>query len=274
MENNPQDPRVVETASATTSPDNSNSGPFAYIITGVVIGLLLLFSFGIAGCTSLILNTVVKDQYENGYSSNETTWDFDDYEDLDYENMDYEDWLEFYENEIYGTDSSHGDDAATVEDVLDYSIAPYGSCIESELSASAYAGAKSDVRDYVRAFVSADEEKTNHLVSLLNEAALDEDVRSERIEEAVAFCDETKAFFESYDLPTFEGDDKGVVRDLLGSAKGSAAARWENFGEELKLLTTTDEVDTTKLWNYDAEAETATEEAAEYIADAMETSAS
>ena len=33
--------KPFETASATTDPDNSNSGPFAFIITGVCLAVLL-----------------------------------------------------------------------------------------------------------------------------------------------------------------------------------------------------------------------------------------
>lgn len=45
-------PPVIETASATTSPDNKDSGPFAYVLTAVVVGLLAPLMLGFSGCAS------------------------------------------------------------------------------------------------------------------------------------------------------------------------------------------------------------------------------
>lgn len=43
---------VIESASATTSPDNSDSGPLAYVVTGVVVLLLVLMVSGFSGCAA------------------------------------------------------------------------------------------------------------------------------------------------------------------------------------------------------------------------------
>ena len=50
-----QDRPVIESASGTTSPDNQNSGAFAYVVFGVVVGLLLLVVGGLSSCTSSLL---------------------------------------------------------------------------------------------------------------------------------------------------------------------------------------------------------------------------
>ena len=50
------DKKPFETASATTDPDNSNSGPFAYIITGVCVGALLLFGVLCSSCASIAIS--------------------------------------------------------------------------------------------------------------------------------------------------------------------------------------------------------------------------
>lgn len=47
-------PPIIESASATTSPDNSNSGPFAYVITIVVVGALLLLVTSLASFASSV----------------------------------------------------------------------------------------------------------------------------------------------------------------------------------------------------------------------------
>lgn len=43
---------IIETASATTSPDNAHSGSTAYIIAAVVVGILLLITMSISSCVS------------------------------------------------------------------------------------------------------------------------------------------------------------------------------------------------------------------------------
>lgn len=42
-------PSIIETASATTDPDNSNSGPSAYVLFGVVAVLMLLLVLLVTG---------------------------------------------------------------------------------------------------------------------------------------------------------------------------------------------------------------------------------
>lgn len=61
---------VVESASATTSPDNSNSGPAAYVIFGCGIALIALLTLGLSSCVSAVSKLVVSDRaldYGNGY---------------------------------------------------------------------------------------------------------------------------------------------------------------------------------------------------------------
>lgn len=55
----PQDsrsaPRPIETASATTSPDNANSGPAAYVIAGVTLAFTMLVGFSVSSCASYVV---------------------------------------------------------------------------------------------------------------------------------------------------------------------------------------------------------------------------
>ena len=51
-EGRPAVPPVIESASATTSPDNERSGPFAYILTAVVVAVLALLVMGFSGCVT------------------------------------------------------------------------------------------------------------------------------------------------------------------------------------------------------------------------------
>ena len=45
-------PNVIETASATTSPDNANSGSRAYLIVAIALLVTMAISTAIGGCVS------------------------------------------------------------------------------------------------------------------------------------------------------------------------------------------------------------------------------
>ena len=79
-------PRPIETASATTSPDNANSGPHAFIA-------LILFSSMMGGCVAATFKSVYYLVEDDILATN---WDevlFDEngeeYNIYDYEDMDY-----------------------------------------------------------------------------------------------------------------------------------------------------------------------------------------
>lgn len=275
MSEDKRDPRTIETASGTTSPDNSNSGGMAYIIFFATFALLLVISLASGGCTAAVMASVA-DEASTSYTYPQNYYNFEDY-DVD----DWENWLREYE-EMYGTqgegytDSTENDrsGSADVEEVLGYIIAPiYGVTIDSEVGASSYAGAPNSVRDFVRALVKTDEDYSNQISSLLNQASYDEAIRSDNIKQALALCDEAKAAIESMELPAIENDTDGEVADLLGSAKKDAAKRWTLMHDEITILDTTEQIEKKSLWNVDDEVVSATESAAETLEDALERSA-
>ena len=49
---------VIESASATTSHDNERSGPLAYVVFCIVVGLLALAVLGLSSCVSSALRLV------------------------------------------------------------------------------------------------------------------------------------------------------------------------------------------------------------------------
>ena len=51
---NAPEEHVIESASATTSRDNANSGNAAYVMFGVVVAVLFLLLFGVSSCTSAL----------------------------------------------------------------------------------------------------------------------------------------------------------------------------------------------------------------------------
>ena len=274
-----KDPKPFETASATTDPDNSNSGPFAYVITGVCIAVLLVFGICCSSCASIALSAAGSAASGAGQGSPTSTPLQNDEFDLDQ----FEQWLEQYSDpNAYGTD--YGSNSGTgstqnesgvvsVAEALDFDLAPYQSSLDAEVSASAYAGTPSEVRDYVRSLVNADKDYTQKVVNALNEAALKEDVRADKVKEAVALCTEASGALAKIKLPSVQNDTDGAVADALGTAKTKAQERWDQMGRELSLLDTQDQVQTRKLWNYDGDVRDATQEAGDLLEDAMDQAA-
>lgn len=87
------DTPIVESASATTDPDNQNSGPGAYIIFGVVVALLALLILSFSSCTS-ILSQQASLLSSTGYGTGwDTRWD----QDWD---MDWDDQLDGIVDEV------------------------------------------------------------------------------------------------------------------------------------------------------------------------------
>lgn len=264
---------VVETASATTSSDNANSGPFAFIVAGISFALVLVLSLGTAGCVSYAL-TMAADGYASGYGyADDPLYDDYDFDDMDFDDMDFDEFMEQYYNGIPDEGSTSGAQpgnatSATVEEALGFDIAPYGTTVGDEVSASSYAGVPDDVRSYVRGLIALDADYTTKLKSCLNAAAGDEGERAQKLEEAVTLCQEASKALEGLDLPSLEEDSEGEAKDLLGTAKAQAAKRWDCLAEEMGLLQN-EEVDTERLWEVDDEVIDATEEAGDLLEDAM-----
>ena len=270
--------KPFETASATTDPDNSSSGPFAYVITGVCLILLVGFGLLLSSCVSIAMTASATSGSSYGGSQGMPYG-----EDLDFDDFgDIENWLDQYAP--YGDDGMGTDGTspttdtnasiATVDEILDFQIAPYGDCIDDTVSASSYAGTPSEVRDFVRQVVTSDRDYTSQVTGALNAAATDEASTQEKVREAVTLCEEASKAINDIAIPELKGDSDGSVADTLGTAKTKAQERWDQMGRELALLDTTETVETRKLWNYDEDVQDATEEAGELLERAMEEAAS
>lgn len=265
---------VVESASATTSPDNSNSGPFAYIIIGVTLAIVLVLSLIGAGCTSTIITAAAQ------HYTSTSTYSHDPYSDMlddlyDDDSLSFEEWLDRYSYGMdgYGGPSNEGPVTVSVGDALDYDLSAYSLNIDQKVSASAYAGTPDAVRDFVRTLLSVDADCTNRLAACLNVAATDEAARADKLNEAKAICDEAHNAINDLALPELENDSNGEVKDLLGTAKDHAIKRWDSLREELDLLSAT-EVDKSKLWELDNQVTAATTDAGTQLENAMSRAAS
>ncbi len=90
-----QPPRVIETASATTSPDNANSGNSAYLISAVALVVVMFFATSIGGCMSsafksfyyLAEDDIVENYWETYNDQQEYFYDYDVMEPRDFDEL-------------------------------------------------------------------------------------------------------------------------------------------------------------------------------------------
>lgn len=266
--------QLFETASATTDPDNANSGSKAYIIVAVCLGVMLLLGLLTAGCVSMVIATAVSESSMGGNPLTSSPLTQDDSSPLPFSNDmsdldELENLLKQYEQELGTGSNSSTSSEATTTDALDFDLAPYGTSIDKSVSASSYAGTPTEVRDFVRGLVSKDADYTKQVTDLMDAAALNEEARSENLGKAEAVCDEAAKALGDMALPTVKKDKDGKVVDLLGSAKQEALERWQNIKEEITILKTSGDVDTRKLWRVDDDIVDATSDAADLLTDAM-----
>ena len=79
------DAPVIESASATTDPNNATSGPFAYVLTAVVVVVLAVLVSGVSSWATSMSRLVASTDslsYGTGYDGY-YEYDYDDTDDLD-----------------------------------------------------------------------------------------------------------------------------------------------------------------------------------------------
>ncbi len=272
-----------ETASATTDPDNSKSGPFAYIVTGIAVAVILILAAVSSSCASLFAAGMASQgKSSGGYTLNDPTGEFP----FNSDNSDLDKLLEQYYDDMSdltgtqgtgstGPNSSNNQSGsyATVSEALDFDLAVYGATIEEMVSANAYAGVPAEVHDFVRGLVNKDEEYADQVTDALYEALNNEETRSAKIKEAIELCKKASQEFSGMAVPEVKGSSNGNVKDVLGDALSSTMDRWSSLERELVLLDTTeDKIQTKKLWDLDDDVLDATEDAASLLEEGMEAS--
>lgn len=272
--------KVIETASATTSPDNENSGKFAYVVTGITIAALLLFAlFGgiiIAAVSGIMLSTGAIDDIASDAGGPQNLFDLDDESFQDYLDQYYEDIINDHDKDEEKDEDKDKEDrgsekSVSVSDALDFDLAPYLVSLNSEVPASSYAGTPQEVREFVRQMMATDTSSSDAVRAALNAAASDTENQQAHIKEARDACTAGRDALNALEVPIFENVEDGSVRDLLGEAKGEAARRFELIEAEIALLATDDKVDTTRLWAADDKVVESCEKAGDKVVEAMST---
>lgn len=271
---------VVETASGTTSADNSQSGITAYVIAGVTVVLLALFGTGLSSCVSLA-SDLAMEEYNSGSGYSEDVYGDEDFDYEDWynqymeEDLDTDDWLERWDSGDYDDGSTDVPSSLSVEDALDLDLGMYSLTIDSMLPAMSYANASSEVREYVRSVVLADRNGSSDLHDVLRAAAWGESDVSEALDEAIGLAADKADELRELSLPELEGDGAKEVSRQLEQGRTAAIDRWDAISTELSLLSSSiGEVDTDDLMDADDEVNDAAEDAATAFSEALSASSS
>ncbi len=247
-------PRIIETAAATTSPDNAKSGPFAYLIALAALVACCLMGLGVGSCTQN-LGSLVAEQMHG--------IDSDWYEEEGPAGIP-DDWS----GEGVGDSFSPNTQSYAVTEVLDAELSLYES-VDSLLAASAYANAQPDVSSYVRGLVLTDRDATAELSELLHDASwgnTDLDYAFEQASEKAAFTIEA---LEAAELP--QTSDSEISR-ALEQAHASVLDRWHAIQTELELLSNGEQVIGSEISDAEVATGNATAAAAEHCEEALSAS--
>lgn len=210
----------IETASATTSPDNANSGNAAYVIVAATLGVLILLSALFGRVIGSALGYVLDDL--GGELS-------DDYDLLD----PYDGFDDYGDDYGYGYDES---DEVSVDDALSLSLAPYTETIDNDLAATEYSGVPGDVRDWVRDIVKTDRSYNDQVIDALNAAARDSSTQKDNLQAALDACDAAISDYSGRQVPEFDVTDPSDTANDAHAALDDVVNRWHSVKEELTLL--------------------------------------
>lgn len=232
----PQVP-VIESASATTSPDN-HSGPGAYVILAIGLALIVAASLVLANTFGEVLSEVA-DIVAEEYPDEE--WDFDD---LDH----------------YFDDDTHSTDAGlTADNIFETRIGCADESVNSYVYASDYDGSQQAVSEFVSAITKADGDSTNLLSMHLRAAmgATDAATRTEELDAAAQVVADAQASIQAIEVPGTDrvsGVKADSIIDALGDAKEDCAERWGAIAKLVDILRSPDGHTTDELAELDEEA--------------------
>ncbi|WP_343005858.1 MULTISPECIES: hypothetical protein [unclassified Collinsella] len=232
----PQVP-VIESASATTSPDN-HSGPGVYIILAIGLALIVTASLVLANTFGEVLSEVA-DIVAEKYPDEE--WDFDD---LDH----------YFDDDTHSTGAD-----LTADNIFETRIGCADESVNSYVYASDYDGSQQAVSEFVSALAKADGDSTNLLSMHLRAAmgATDAATRTEELDAAAQVVADAQASIQAIEVPDtnrVSGVKADSVIDALGDAKEDCVERWSAIAKLVDILRSPDGHTTDELAELDEEA--------------------
>lgn len=232
----PQVP-VIESASATTSPDN-HSGPGVYVILAIGLALIIASSLVLANTFGEVLSEVA-DIVAEEYPDEE--WDFDE---LDH----------YFDDDTHSTDAD-----LTADNIFETRIGCADESVNTYVYASDYDGSQQAVSEFVLALTKADGDSTNLLSMHLRAAtgATDAATRAEELDAAAQVVADAQTSIQAIELPGTDrvsGLKADSIIDALGDAKEDCAERWSSIAELVDILRSPDGHTTDELAELDEEA--------------------
>lgn len=246
----------IETASATTDPDNATSGSFAYILTVVVLVALIVLCVALSGVVGAVAGRAIADSASSGSGATgiEQLLDPDDNGGSNSSG-----------NGSQGS-TSHGG-SLSLSDALDLNLSIYDLDVDGQVSATSYANVPADVRTYVRGLLAADTKAQDELAKQLNTAARADDP-SGSMQAVVDAANAGKAAIQATQEPSL-GDD-GLNRELT-EARQALLDRWDAIIAEVGILNGGSDISYSKLNSADTDVQNKTQEAADDVTEALQT---
>ncbi len=269
----PQQP-VVESASATTSPDNK-SGAAPYVIVGVVLACLLFLAAGVGNLVGTFGSLALSQSRDYG-SIGDLLDELDDGSGYDSQAPGNGSG---YDSQAPGNGSRRGRGSGgelTQDYVLSYNYQSLSESVSDYVFASDYAGAQEGASTFVRALAKLDDEYLNQTVGHLRTAAAasDDQTRADELQKAADLCTQAQNAAGSLgvDESKISGSQaKAIVSDLT-DARDDVAKRWRNIGRIVALMEDPSGHRTGELEDLDDSASDVTDIAIE-LTDALTTSA-
>lgn len=217
-------PRVVESASATTSPDNQ-AGAAPVVITVVVLALLAALGCAVVGGVMKVAELAAAyDGSAYGTDPGEYGIDEDSLDEL---------------RDLLGGDTS--DTELSSDNVFDVDLDCLYESVSDYVFSSDYSGSQNSVAEYVKAFAKVDDDATDQVVSHVRAAAAatDDETRADELSQAAEVCEQAKADIEAIELPareTVTGDRAEEILEDLEQARADTSERWEAFGQIIAIM--------------------------------------
>jgi len=248
---------VIESASGTTSPDNPNSGPTAYVLFAVGVAVLGLVLSTILGFFSVLVPYAISEL------GNVTSSDTSNTES-------YGETRTTQNTEGLSEQNSSVSQSLTAAEALDLNLAPYSSLIDDEVSAFDYSGANTSVTQCVRSVVKVDKDAAASVARDLNAAARDSSTTTERLDSALATCGQAISDLQSIEVPSSASSS---VSTQLEQGISGAGLRWQLIEAEISLLKAGGDISYEDLATVDAKIWDATEQTGSSLTEALTLSA-
>lgn len=248
---------VIESASGTTSPDNSGSGPAAYVIFAIGVAVLGLVLSATLGFFSVVVPYAISE--------------FGDVTSSDTSHTESYDKAPTTQNtEGLSEQNDSVSQTLTAAAALNLNLAPYSSLIDDEVSAFDYSGADAGVTRCVRSVVKVDKDAATSVARDLNAAARDGSTMTERLDAALATCGQAISGLQSIEVPA---STNSSVSTHLEQGISGAEQRWQLIEAEISLLKTDDDISYDDLATTDAKVWDETEQAGSSLTEALTLSA-